>query len=338
MTKSTELHSTKPQHKHRSSDRYSSTTATKTQVANSVTELYAEGNGYRKTIRRFKNGNELVGRENTRKKKKKNNDNQKRGEETIPTNKFLNELNRYPALILNADYQPMSYLPLSVSHWQEAVKLIFSGKVAVVDVYEGVTIRAASIEVPLPSVIALNEYVPQCSHKPAFTRRNVFLRDEYTCQYCNDPFTTKDLSIDHVVPRSMGGVLNWENAVTSCLKCNGRKGSMLLSDLKSVGMRLQTKPRAPTRHELAIKAGRMLPHRKFHPTWQPYLGAVWGGNDDNTPTPDLEALGISFHEDGDTATTEPKPRKKVSKNKKKRVKRQQEKSSKAQKNLLDSRI
>ena len=103
----------------------------------------------------------------------------------------------------------MSYLPLSVCHWQEAIKLIFSGKVAVVDVYEGVTIRAATLEIPLPSVVALNEYAPQCSHKPAFTRRNVFLRDEYTCQYCNNPFHTKDLSLDHVLPRSMGGQLNW---------------------------------------------------------------------------------------------------------------------------------
>ena len=107
----------------------------------------------------------------------------------------------------------MSYLPLSVCHWQEAIKLIFSGKVAVVDVYEGVTIRAANIEIPLPSVVALNEYVPQCSHKPAFTRRNVFLRDEYTCQYCKTPFHTKDLSIDHVMPRSMGGQLTW------CVNC-----------------------------------------------------------------------------------------------------------------------
>lgn len=103
----------------------------------------------------------------------------------------------------------MSYLPLSVCHWQEAIKSVFSGKVTVVDVYEDVQIRAANLEIPLPSVIALNEYVPQCHHTPAFTRRNVFLRDEYRCQYCNNAFHTRDLSIDHVVPRSMGGRLTW---------------------------------------------------------------------------------------------------------------------------------
>lgn len=104
------------------------------------------------------------------------------------------------------------------------------------DVYEDVTIRAANLEIAVPSVIALNEYVPQSQHRPAFTRRNVFLRDEFTCQYCSEYFHTKDLSLDHVVPRTMGGTLNWENAVTSCLKCNGRKGSLTVRELKKVGL------------------------------------------------------------------------------------------------------
>jgi 5-methylcytosine-specific restriction endonuclease McrA len=261
--------------------------------------------------------------------------------------------------------QPMSYLPLSVSHWQEAIKLIFSGKVAVVDVYEGVTIRAANLEVPLPSVIALNDYVPQCSHKPAFTRRNVFLRDEYTCQYCNNMFHAKDLSIDHVVPRSMGGRLSWyastsvqclfvelkfasmeisltlmivmtclsdrDNAVTSCLSCNGRKGNKLLSDLKSLGMKLQTKPCAPTRHELAIKAGKMLP-RKVHPTWQPFLGSLW--DDDDTARPDFQALGINFHGESlqKKLQDQKQPRKVISRNSKKKAKKQQQQK----KDLQDS--
>jgi len=74
---------------------------------------------------------------------------------------YLKMLDRHPALLLNADYQPMSSLPLSLWHWQEAVKAVFSGKVTVVDVYEDVKIRAANLEVALPSVIALTEYVPQ---------------------------------------------------------------------------------------------------------------------------------------------------------------------------------
>jgi 5-methylcytosine-specific restriction endonuclease McrA len=122
---------------------------------------------------------------------------------------FIKKLNDRPALLLNADYQPLSYMPLSLWSWQDAVKAIFSGKVQVVDVYPDVMIRGASLEVPLPSVIALTEYVNHVNKRPAFTRRNIFLRDEYKCQYCAERFHTADLSLDHVVPRCMGGQLNW---------------------------------------------------------------------------------------------------------------------------------
>ena len=208
--------------------------------------------------------------------------------------------------------QPLSYLPLSLWSWQDAVKAIFSGKVTVVDVYPDISIRAANLEVPLPSVIALTDYVKKVNQRPAFTRRNVFLRDEYKCQYCNDRFHTADLSLDHVKPRCMGGQLNWwvilgfveltfldkidrffrlsngflklnilifsscvfrENAVTSCTKCNGRKGSLPVSELRSVGMRLIREPRCPTQMELAARSARMVPKR-VHPTWKPYLGII----------------------------------------------------------------
>lgn len=150
---------------------------------------------------------------------------------------FLKKLNRHPALLLNADYQPMSSLPLSLWNWQEAVKAVFSGKVTVVDVYDNVHVRAANLQVSLPSVIALNEYVPHFNQvrvyvsnrmfsmavsltffsvhvcvfhqRPAFTKRNVFLRDEYRCQYCKNRFFTRDLSLDHVIPRCQGGLLTW---------------------------------------------------------------------------------------------------------------------------------
>lgn len=183
----------------------------------------------------------------------------------------LQKLNRHPSLVLNADYQPLSNLPLSVWSWQDTVKAVFGGKVTVVDVYPGVFIRAVNLEIALPSVIAMNEYIPQNNQRPAFTRRNVFLRDGYRCQYCSQLFHTKDLSLDHYVPRCMGGRLNWENAVTSCKKCNGRKGSLLPSDLHAVGMKVLCEPRVPTKYDLAAVADRMLP-RRVHPTWALYLG------------------------------------------------------------------
>lgn len=188
-------------------------------------------------------------------------------------------LDHHPALVLNADFQPLSYLPLSVWHWQEAIKSVFSGKVTVVEVYPDVTIRAARLQVPLPSVIALTEYVHSAQHqhhKPAFTKRNVFLRDEYRCQYCGGIFHTNDLSLDHVIPRCRGGHLSWENVVTCCTSCNGKKGSLGLTEIRSKwGMKLRTEPRAPTQYELALAASRMvLPsrrHKKLHPAWEPYL-------------------------------------------------------------------
>ena len=151
------------------------------------------------------------------------------------------------------------------------MKGVFNGKVQVVDVYPDITIRAANLEVPLPSVIALTEYVKQVNKAPAFTRRNVFLRDEYRCQYCTERFHTADLSLDHVKPRCMGGQLDWENAVTSCKKCNGRKGSMTLKELRGIGMKLMQEPRVPTQMELAARAAKMVP-RRVHPTWKPYIG------------------------------------------------------------------
>lgn len=81
---------------------------------------------------------------------------------------YLRELDRHPALVLNADYQPMSFLPLSMWHWQEAIKSVFSGKVTVVDVYDDVTIRGASIAIPLPSVmLSMNMFRTITSGRPS---------------------------------------------------------------------------------------------------------------------------------------------------------------------------
>jgi hypothetical protein len=74
----------------------------------------------------------------------------------------IKKLDRHPALVLNADYQPLSHLPLSLWHWQEAIKAVFAGKVTVVDVYPDIAVKAVNWEIPLPSVIALNEYVKPC--------------------------------------------------------------------------------------------------------------------------------------------------------------------------------
>mmetsp|Transcript_1997 Transcript_1997/g.4400 ORF Transcript_1997/g.4400 Transcript_1997/m.4400 type:complete len:216 (+) Transcript_1997:681-1328(+) len=100
-------------------------------------------------------------------------------------------------------------LPLSIWSWQDTVKAVLSGKAVVVDIYPDVFVRAVSLDMPVPSVIALLEYAPVGKTRPAFTRRNVFLRDGYRCQYCSELYRTSDLSLDHVEPRCFGGQLTW---------------------------------------------------------------------------------------------------------------------------------
>ena len=91
----------------------------------------------------------------------------------------------YPALVLNADFRPLSYFPLSLWCWQDAVKAVFLDRVSVLSEYE-TEVRSPSLTMKLPSVIALKDYIPS-ARRPAFTRFNVFLRDAFVCQYLQRP-------------------------------------------------------------------------------------------------------------------------------------------------------
>ena len=128
-------------------------------------------------------------------------------------------LEKCPALVLNADFRPLSYYPLSLWCWQDAVKSVFLDRVSIVSNYKR-KIRSPSFEMSLPSVIALKNFIKPSEH-PSFTRFNVFLRDKFSCQYCGDK---KDLTFDHLLPKSRGGVTDWENVITACSVCNVRKG------------------------------------------------------------------------------------------------------------------
>ena len=140
---------------------------------------------------------------------------------------MLNSLDRVPlekcpALVLNADYRPLSYYPLSLWCWQDAIKSVFLDRVSIVSNYERI-VRSPSFQMNLPSVIALKNFVkPQ--RNPNFTRFNVFLRDRFTCQYCADK---QDLTFDHLIPKSKGGETNWENVVTACSTCNVKNGGRI---------------------------------------------------------------------------------------------------------------
>lgn len=170
-----------------------------------------------------------------------------------------------PALILNADFRPLSYFPLSLLSWQDAIRAIVRESVVVVSEYERV-VRSPTQEFKLPSVLALKEYV-HVRPMPAFTRFNVFLRDQWECQYCGDGFRTQELTFDHVIPRSRGGRTTWDNIVTACQECNLAKGDKMPHDC---GMFPTTLPRQPTIYELQANGRRFPPHF-LHESWGDFL-------------------------------------------------------------------
>ena len=167
-----------------------------------------------------------------------------------------------PALVLNADYTPLSYYPLSLWPWQTAVKAVFFERVDILASYDR-EVHSPSLDMKIPSVIALRQFVKP-NEFPAFTRFNLFLRDKFACQYCGTP---KHLTFDHVKPRRLGGRTTWENIATACAPCNLRKGGRTP---EQAGMRLLTMPIRPTSWQLQER-GRAFPPNFLHETWRDWL-------------------------------------------------------------------
>jgi len=170
-----------------------------------------------------------------------------------------------PALVLNADFRPLSYFPLSLCSWQNAIKAVFLDRVSIIESYDQ-EVSSPSMSFKLPSVIALKAFVPP-QRKPAFTRFNVFLRDNFTCQYCRSSFTANNLTFDHVTPKYLNGKTTWTNVVSACTLCNLKKGRKLLHQTDMV---LYRKPFKPNAIHLQ-KNGRNFPPNYLHISWRDYL-------------------------------------------------------------------
>ncbi|MDE0969608.1 MAG: HNH endonuclease [Octadecabacter sp.] len=171
-------------------------------------------------------------------------------------------LKHRPALVLNADYRPLSYYPLSLWSWQDAVKAAWLNRVDIIAEYDDVA-RSPSMEIHIPSVVVLRDFVkPQ--KKVAFTRFNLFLRDNFSCQYCG---STGDLTFDHLVPRASGGITSWENVVAACSRCNLHKGS---KSLHFSGLSLRKLPLQPAAEQLR-NMGRKFPPNYLHASWLDFL-------------------------------------------------------------------
>jgi 5-methylcytosine-specific restriction endonuclease McrA len=162
-------------------------------------------------------------------------------------------------LLLNTTFEPLNVLP-----WKKAVTLIYLGKVQVVKEYDR-EIQGVSIRIKQPAVIRLTRFVRSNHVNVKFSRKNIFMRDDFTCQYCGERFDPKHLTCDHIMPRSRGGITEWSNIVTSCTRCNVMKGDKLPDE---VDMYPRKKPSRPAGfYMLMLHVG----VRVFPEHWKDYI-------------------------------------------------------------------
>jgi 5-methylcytosine-specific restriction endonuclease McrA len=159
-------------------------------------------------------------------------------------------------LVLNATYEP-----INVCSIRRAVVLLLKQKAEMLERHAR-ELHSERYTVARPVVIRLVSYVrvPRQAHRRKITRRAVFARDGWACQYCG---SRSNLTVDHVIPRSKGGQSSWENIVASCGPCNRRKGDSLLAQ---VGMKLLRAPRTPRAEIFIHVSAPTIPS-----AWQPYL-------------------------------------------------------------------
>lgn len=166
-------------------------------------------------------------------------------------------------LLLNADAQPVSILPLSTITWQEAIRYMVLDKVEVMEWHDDWIVRSANWSTNVPAVIMLKEY-QKPKNTMRLSKRNIFLRDRYVCQYCGTEVTEATATLDHVHPVSLGGKTTWENSTTACKPCNYKKAA-------HVGkFKPKNLPYKPHFWDLVEKRRERGFHIS-HPSWRYYL-------------------------------------------------------------------
>ena len=174
-------------------------------------------------------------------------------------------------LVLNADYSPLSVAPLSTQNWKEVIKQVYLDQVEVIELYDDWFVHSPSTTLQVPSVVVSKTYV-RSSRTVKFNKTNLCIRDEFLCQYCHKKFDLKQLTMDHVLPRCMGGKTNWQNIAMSCHHCNTTKGHKTI-------MKPRREPVKPQLGDIIAKAKRMpivIPNENWIPYigWQPKLITV----------------------------------------------------------------
>lgn len=161
---------------------------------------------------------------------------------------------RENVLVLNQDYQA-----LSICSVERAFILLFLKKADLIDELPGKTLRSVGRAFKYPSVIRLNKYARVPYRQVSLTRANIFRRDKHTCAYCG---ARTDLTIDHILPRSIGGRESWENLITACQSCNAKKGNQTP---EQSGMKLRFQPFRPSFVMYLNNSA------SYQDTWRPYL-------------------------------------------------------------------
>lgn len=168
-------------------------------------------------------------------------------------------------LVLNQNYEP-----LNVCNARRAFVLLDRGKAEILEHGRG-ALHTPSLVFPLPSVIRLVYMIKRPRPRVKLTRREVFFRDRYTCQYCGRE--TRELTLDHVIPRNRGGEHVWENVVSACKACNHRKAGRTPTEAKMSLLRLPQRPRFTSYYVLYPYLQTQDEWLKFVPEWERELGA-----------------------------------------------------------------
>ncbi|MBI2867623.1 MAG: HNH endonuclease [Chloroflexi bacterium] len=162
----------------------------------------------------------------------------------------------YLALVLNQNYEP-----LNVCNIRRAIVLVQQGKAEILENGRG-DIRSVSSVFTIPSVIRLQYHIRRPLRGRKLTRREVFLRDRFTCQYCGK--VTRELTLDHVIPRNRGGRHTWDNMVAACVPCNHRKAAHTPPEAR---MRLLKRPAPPPLNPYQV----FYPYLHTYQEWQKFV-------------------------------------------------------------------
>jgi 5-methylcytosine-specific restriction endonuclease McrA len=161
-------------------------------------------------------------------------------------------------LLLNSSLEIISFVS-----FKKALKLLYKGKVDVLSEWKDVCIGMVNGVINLPSIIRLKYYIKKNFSRLTFSRKMLFKRDKYRCIYCNKSLKPDQATVDHIVPRSAGGISSFTNCVTSCYQCNSKKGNRTL---EQVNMFLLSEPLTPAKYLYYLSDG-----DRWHPEWSNFF-------------------------------------------------------------------